>query len=161
MASKSASGLNKEQREHFLRDCGFVPVRSGKGSHELWEHPELKMLARTKTIEAPAHLLSNVAQKPWETTLCGNPGGGTWHRMRKHAEWCAEKVAGIKASSENDRRRCELARQFREAAGEVCAWKKSVRNWLKAGLAVEEAPKAPESYQVFSNLKKARLEKPC
>ena len=162
MAAKSRSGLTKEEREDFLRDRGFAPSRSGKGSHELWENPELKLLARSHNIAAPANLLANISQKPWETTLCSNPARGTWRSMVKHAQWCQQTVEQIKAASEHDRLRCKIASQFRKAVGEIRQWKKNLRHHLKAGLPLEKAPQVPMGHKEFEELKskKIQLSKP-
>lgn len=153
MASKSRSGLTKEEREKFLRSHGFMPVRSGKGSHQLWEHPELKLLARSHHISPPDNLMSKRSQQPWETTLCADPGGGTWHGMVKHAKWCQGTVEQIKASSEHEVQRCKIVRQFREAVESTCRWKKNVKKHLRAGLKAAEAPKAPIGHDELQSLK--------
>jgi hypothetical protein len=161
MAS-SKSGLTKEEREDFLRAHGYVPQRSGKGSHEIWEHPELKMLARSQKISPPINLLSNASQKPWETTLSGDPASGTWNVIRKLAEWCKETTEQIKNSSEHEKLRCKVAAQFRKAVGDRNQWKKDLRHHLKAGLDPEKAPVVPIAYKDFKELttKKNELSKP-
>ena len=156
MASNSKSGLNKEQREKILRDCGFFQARDGKGSHENWEHPELKALAKTRSIVPPANLLSNEAQKPWECTLPDNPAGGTWKTIAKYAEWCRETVEKIKNEADVEQRRRAVCSQFRATANSYCQWKKDVNSWLKAGLNVKEAPKPPVTY---AELKKLEMQK--
>ncbi len=103
MAKNSKSGLTKEEREDFLREHGYVPSRDGKGSHEIWEHPEIKLLARTNKIAPPLNLLPNVSQNPWEMTLSANPAGGTWHDIVKLAEWCQKTVEDIKGASAHGR----------------------------------------------------------
>lgn len=153
MASKSRSGLTKEQRKDFLTACGFTHDRSGPGSHETWRHKELRLLSRSRHIAPPANLLSNVAQKPWETTLCGDPGSGTWNSMVKHAEWCRDTVGEIKAASKYERQRCALAQQFRQAAKDTRQWKKDVKHWLKTGLDSTQMPKPPMEWKDFMALK--------
>ncbi len=152
---KNKCGLTKEQREKFLHDHGFQRARQGKGSHEEWEHPELKLLARSHGITPPANLLSNVGQNPWETTLSGDPASGTWRAIVKHAEWCRKTVEQIKAGSEHDRERCEIARQFREAVNGFRKRKKALRRSLKTGQPVE-TPKTSETYQEIQWLKAKR-----
>ncbi|MCE9508263.1 MAG: hypothetical protein K8R48_08155 [Alphaproteobacteria bacterium] len=162
MASKSRSGLTKEEREDFLRAHGFVPLRSGKGSHEMWEHPELKLLARANKISLPANLMSNPSQKPWETTLCADPAGGTWRAMVKHAEWCLSTAEQIKNASAHEQLRCKVASQFRQAVHDMRQWKKDLRHHFKADLSLEKAPPAPFKYEDFKELlaKKNQLSKP-
>jgi hypothetical protein len=162
MASKSRSGLTKEDRERFLREHEFAQLRSGKGSHEIWEHHELKLLARSHSISAPGNLLANPSQKPWETTLCGDPAGGTWRAMVKHAEWCQDTAGRIKNSSAREQLRCKVASQFRKAVSDVRQWKKDLRHHLKADLPLEKAPPVPIAYKDFKELlaKKNQLSKP-
>lgn len=143
MATNSRSGLTQEEREGFLRDHGFERVRSGKGSHEMWEHPELKLLARSHSITSPPNLLANTAQNPWECTLCANPAINTWRSMSKHIKWCHDTVQQMKAGSEHAKSRCELARQFRKAAKDMKEWKRGVILHLKTGLPASDIPKAP------------------
>lgn len=163
MAQKSKSGLSPHQREKFLSDCGFTYDRSGPGSHETWVHEDLKLLSQSRKIMPPANLLSNVAQKPWETTLCDDPGGGTWSSMIKHAEWCRDTVGEITAISKHEKRRCTVARQFRQASRDMRQWKKDIKNWMKAGLDPAQAPKAPMEWQDFAALKteKNKLSSPA
>lgn len=157
MSSNSKCGLSEGQRVRFLKDHGFVPLHHGKGSHESWEHPELKFLARSHKITPPANLLSNPAQRPWETTLCDNPASGTWNAMVKHAEWCQKTVADIKAGSEIDRRRCDVARQFREAAAADRQWRHEVKFALRTGA---DVPPAPMKYEDLLSLKAGKSHSP-
>lgn len=155
--SNSKCGLDEGQRKRFLKDHGFVFVRAGKGSHEEWEHAELKVLSRNHKIVPPANVVSVEHQStPWETTLCDNPANGTWKAMVRHAEWCQQTVEEIKAGSERERRRCAVVRQFREAVADTRGWRHEVKNWLKAGLPLAEAPKPPISTK---ELEKLRAEK--
>lgn len=156
MASKSASGLTKEEREKFLRESGFVPARSGKGSHEQWEHVKLKELSRSHKIEAPGNVLSNAAQKPWEQTLCGDPGRGTWRSIEKHARWCQEKVEEIQNKKENEHKRRGIKAEFNKACKDMRAWKKSIRHHFKAALSREKAPLPPMNHDDFSALKEKK-----
>jgi hypothetical protein len=158
MASNSKSGLTKEERRDFLCEHGFVPLHSGKGSHEIWTHPELKKLSRKHPIIPPANILSNTAQKPWETTLCGNPGEGTWNSMVKHAKWCQETVEQIKTKDLREQQRTETARQFRASVQQICQWRKDVKHWLKSGLKVSEAPKTPIQWHDFKAQKAKKSE---
>ena len=163
MASKSRSGLTKEEREDFLRAHGFVPLRSGKGSHEMWEHPELKLLARSHHLSPPVNLFTGIySQKPWETTLAANPGGGTWHNTMKVVEWCQDAAEQIKNSSAREQLRCKVASQFRKAVHDLRQWKKDLRHHLKADLPLEKAPPVPIAYKDFKELveKKNQLSKP-
>ena len=146
MATKSASGLTKEERESFLRAHGYEHLRTGKGSHQIWEHKELKEIARSVSLFPPAYLLSNPNQKPWETVLPGDPASGTWHKIEKMAEWCAQQIVELKSVAEKEMRFQARKQEFRKNREDICTWKKSVKNWLKAGLAVAEAPRAPASY---------------
>ncbi|MBI3441292.1 MAG: hypothetical protein HY052_05760 [Proteobacteria bacterium] len=162
MASNSRSGLTKEERARFLQDHGFSPLRSGKGSHELWENPELKLLAHSHHIMPPANLMSNSSQKPWEITLCDNPGGGTWHSIEKYAQWCQGTIEKIKTSSDHERRRCEIARQFRKAVHDMRQWRKDVKHHFSAELDIARVPPAPIKYEDLLVLKsrKNELSKP-
>ncbi len=90
--------------------------RTGKGSHEIWEHDDLKFLARTHKIEPPANLKSNTAQTPWVITVPGDPATGTWNSLVKYAKWCQSTVNDIKARSANDSRRAAFAGAFNGAA---------------------------------------------
>ena len=59
MSSKSACGLTVKEREDFLRHHGFEQVRSAKGSHDVWEHAEIKRLCQQgQKLEAPAYLIN-------------------------------------------------------------------------------------------------------
>ena len=149
----SKSGHTREKLAAFLSERGFVPLRSGKGSHETWEHPELKNLAQKQTITPPSNLLANQAQKPWEINMPGDPASGTWKTISKHAEWCKETVEGIKANVAHEQRYAEICSQFRNAVKETCAWRKAVKNWVKAGLEAAEAPQAPLRYEELQTLK--------
>lgn len=152
MASNSKSGFTKEEREDFLRQHGFVPLRQGKGDHEVWEHPELKALAQQQKIACPANLLSNPAQPAWQHTIPDNPATGTWHRAVKHAVWCeetAEKLSGAVAERDSHRK---LKEEFRKAQKEICAWKHETKHRLKAGL---DANPAPASYHRMNEPKPA------
>lgn len=162
MASKSSSGLSKEQREKFMRDHGFVLLRSGKGSHQQWEHPKLKGLAKTHKIKPPANLLSNIAQKPWEQTVCTDPGGRSWHTIEKHAEWCRKTAAEFAAKAERERQCSEIRGQFRDAIKEICKWRKTLKAHFKAGLKRESAPGPSIKWREFLALKekKNQLSKP-
>jgi hypothetical protein len=143
MASNSKAGLSKLQREDFLRDHGFTPLRSGKGSHEIWEHAALKELAKTHKIDCPSNLLHNPAQKPWEHPLPDNPASGTWHRISKHAQWCQQTVEALKGATQEAEARRRIVREFMEAKKEFCDWKRETRHRVKAGL---EAAEPPVSY---------------
>jgi hypothetical protein len=151
MAS-SKSGRTKEERENLLRECGFVPAHAGKGSHEQWEHPELKALMKSRTIAVPANLLSNPAQKPWEETLPGDPASGTWHRISKYARWCQTTVAEIQAEATVEKRRRDICRKFRAVSQDYCQWKKDVRHWIKAGLGIASAPGPTIKYEELKAL---------
>lgn len=152
MASKSRSGLTKEDRERLLREHGFEQMRSGKGSHEIWEHPELKLLSHSNKVALPINLASNPSQKPWETTLCADPAKGTWTAMVKHAEWCLNTVEQIKNASAHEQLRCKVFSQFRKAVQDMRQWKKDLRHHLKANLPLEKAPAVPIAYKDFKEL---------
>lgn len=147
------SKLSKLDREEFLREHGFEFFRQGKGDHTVWGHPELMELAKTHKIECPPNLLSNVAQAAWEHAIPDNPAGGTWHKIAKHAEWCAETVAKIKGASLAEERQRKIKQEFREARQEICDWKRDTKHRLRAGL---DTKPAPVSYHQINDLK-ARL----
>lgn len=153
MASNSKSGLSKLEREDFLHEHGFVLLRQGKGDHAVWEHPELKELAKKQKIICPGNLLSNPAQLAWEHTIPDNPAGGTWHRAVKHAEWCQETVEKAKGSSAEEERRRKIKQDFLDAKQEICDWKRDTKHRLRAGI---ETKPAPDSYRRIDELK-ARL----
>lgn len=153
MASNSKAGLSKLQREDFLRAHGFEPLRGGKGSHEIWEHAELKQLAKTHHIDCPANLLHNVAQKPWEHPVSDNPASGTWHRIVKHAQWCKETVEKLCGADKELEARRQIVREFREARQEFCDWKRENKHRAKAGL---DMTQPPVSYAEL-NARKARF----
>jgi predicted RNA binding protein YcfA (HicA-like mRNA interferase family) len=152
---KNKCGLTKEQREKYLRDHGFVRLRQGKGSHEEWEHPELKLLSRTHKIITPANLLSNIGQHPWETTLSGDPASGTWKAIAKHAEWCRKTAEEIKAKSDHDGQRCKLVSQHRKAVHDFKERKKTVKHKLKADQPID-SPGDSETWQEVQRLLKAK-----
>lgn len=153
MASKSKAGLSPLERKDFLISHGFrqVPDR-GHGSHAVWEHPELKELAKKQKIVCPGNLLSNVAQPAWEQTIPDNPASGTWHRIAKHAEWCQETVAAAKGASAEEEKRRKIKQDFLDAKQEICDWKRETKHRLKAGL---EANPAPASYHRMNEPKPA------
>jgi hypothetical protein len=141
MANNSRCGLTEEERKRFLRDCGFTFKSKGRGSHENWEHEDLKMIARSLSIFPPANLLSNPAQKPWEITLCGDPAPGTWHKVGKLAKWCAEQTQELKSVAQAENRQ-QTSQKFKENTEEVCR-KKFIQQCLRAGMSVQDIPKFP------------------
>ena len=132
--SGSKSRLSPKQRKEALQSYGFEPARDGRGSHATWEHPELKLLARTHKIEAPANLGSGHIHCPWEMTVAGDPADGTWNSMIKQAKWCQETVQSIKSGSDHDRQRCEVANQFRAAAARPPKAGKRKREFQNSGI---------------------------
>lgn len=137
--SKKKSGVSPQQRDEILRGHGFELARDAKGSHAIWEHPGLKMLERTRKIEAPA-LICAPGQAAWKITVPDNPAPATWKSIVKQAAWCQQTVAGIEENSVYDRQRLALARDFRKAAATYAGWKKDVHHRLRAGLAPQEPP---------------------
>ncbi|MBU6475688.1 MAG: hypothetical protein KGL10_07995 [Alphaproteobacteria bacterium] len=114
---KNKCGLNPKQREKILHDNGFERARTGKGSHELWEHDGLKLLAHTHRLEPPANLRSpGFAQSAWQITLPDDPASGTWNSLVKYAKWCKAKTDGITAASAHEHRRVAFAGAFNQAA---------------------------------------------
>ncbi len=162
MAS-SKSGMTKEDRERFLLDHGYTPLRGGKGSHEIWEHTELKMLARTHKVAPPGNVLPNASQIPWEITLPHDPARGTWGAIVKLSEWCITRTDEIKNASTREQLRCKVFKAFQRAVGDVRQWKKDLRHHLKAGLSAETAPVTPIAYEDFKALteQKKQLSKPA
>ncbi len=115
--SKNKCGLTPPQREKILRDHGFARARDAKGSHEMWEHTDLKLLAHTHRVDPPANLRSpGFAQAAWQVTLPDNPANGTWSNIVKYAKWCQKTVGDIKARSAHDRLRVAFAGAFNGAA---------------------------------------------
>lgn len=147
MASRDRSGLNGHQRERFLREHGFEKVRSAKGSHAVWEHAALKELSRTHKVSIPANILSGGAQCAYELILPEDPASGTWKKLEKQAEWCAETVKLVHQTAAHEQMRQAMLREFHAAVEEVCDWKKRVKHWVKSGLDPAKAPQAPESYR--------------
>lgn len=145
----SKSGLTRHGREAFLRNHGFVFLRHGKGDHDVWEHPELKALARSRHVDCPANLLPNTAQAPWEHTVPKDPAVGTWLRLVKHAEWCEETVAVARGAATEEARRRQTRQDFLDAKKEICDWKHETRHRLRAGL---DANPAPDSYHKIKAL---------
>lgn len=160
--SSSKSGLTKEERERYLLDHGYLPLRGGKGSHEIWENAELKMLARTHKISAPLNVLPNASQVPWEVTLPHDPARGTWGAIVKLTEWCVGCSEDIKNASAHQAMRCKIAGDFRKAVTDLRQWKKDLRHHLKAGLSLETAPETPIAFKDFKALgeQKKQLSKP-
>ena len=118
VVSKNKCGLTEKQRKKLLQDLGFKPVRWAKGSHMLWEHADLKLLANTHSIEQPPANLgsSSFTRNPWEIIVPDDPANGTWNNLVKLARWCDGAARQITAGSDHDRQRCEMAAQFNGAA---------------------------------------------
>jgi hypothetical protein len=153
MASKSSSGTTKEERETFLKEQGFTQLRSGKGSHVIWEHAAAKALAQTgKFPSAPENIASSNAQQPWVITLPADPARGTWRTISKTAEWCQNTAAGLGASASHTEQRSATVQQFHESREEFCTWKKEVKNKLKVGLDVS-GEKSPVKYSALQALR--------
>lgn len=145
------SGLNKEERERFLLDHGFLLDRNCGSSHSVWKHVELERLvqAKNKIDLAPANILANPSVQqtaPWVLSLSDDPASGYWARLEKHISWCAEQVEKIKSKEETERQARKISEEFRQNLADICQWKHAVKHWLKAGLDPAKAPKAPESY---------------
>lgn len=143
VANSSKSGLTKEERQDYLRAHGFDFARHGKGDHHIWINTELRELGRRNTVEAPANLLSNPGQQPWEIVLPDDPAKGTWHRISKLAEWADEKVAEINGREAGREAHRKIVEEFREAREEITQWKRETRHRLTAGL---DPNPAPDSY---------------
>lgn len=147
MASKSASGTSIVEREAFLKDHGFFLAHSGKGSHAIWENPELKALAKKQHIDMPANLKKD--GHPWEITLCSNPKSGTWRAVTKQAEWVHNYVEEAKGSSAYHKQCCKIMKEFRQAVSEVTEWKDRAKKHFKAGI---DIPAAPKSYHDIESI---------
>jgi len=162
MASNSKSGVNKNDRETFLKNHGFVKAAQGKGSHESWVNFEIKLLSRSSSINPPENLKSNSAQKPWETTLPDNPAGGTWKAIKKFAIWASDTVDKFKSESANEQIRLKTAKEFNEASRDIRAWRKAMKHRYKTGIEMDNAPETPISYKDFKSLenKKKELSQP-
>jgi hypothetical protein len=152
MATNKKSGWTEEERTRYLHDHGFVQVRQGKGSHTMWEHAELKELSKTHKIKAPENILATEGQKPWDLLMCDNPASGTWHSVQKQVEWCNKTIETIREKEQAQVRYHDLKAAWRLARREICTWKKDQKHWLKAGLALSEAPLAPESYHQYEKI---------
>lgn len=156
MAGNSKSGTSETERERFMRAHGYEELRDGKGSHGIWFNPRMRDLVRQHPeIEMPENLRSVREQNQWAISLPDNPGLGTWHRIQKQVEWCSDTLARHGEAEAAAERRAEIKREFRAAIREVTEWRKLVKHWVKAGLPLKDAPKAPESYHGMSALKGA------
>ena len=152
----SKSGTHPHQRERILADLGFQPLRNGKGSHVIWEHPVLKELAKTHKIEAPINLLQNPAQKPWEMPLPCDPAVGTWNKICKFAKWGNDKANELLGVGVEPDPRVETKRAFLEARHEICEWKRDVKHRLRAGLEPNAPPASyPNQFMVLEAQMKA------
>lgn len=75
--------------------------------------------------------------------------------MLRRAQWCHNMAEQIKDASDHDRRRYEVARQFHDAVKDRRQWMHDVKNALRSGAPL---PEAPVPYQQLLNLKAAKNE---
>ncbi len=157
MASNGRAGITPKERERFLHDHGFIQLRTGHGSHQVWEHPELKLLARSHDVTPPENIRGKgIAIQVWETTLCDDPGKGTWQTMVKHANWCQETVSNIHAESVYEAQRGKFLKEFRSAVEDVSQWKRAIKHRMKTGLEVDRESKPPVLYKDMQDMRKKK-----
>lgn len=137
MASKSRSGLSREQRESYLRENGFTPARNGKGSHEIWENGHMRNVATNNKLEIPETLKKGAV---WQVTLCGDPAFGTWQAIVKQVEWINQTIQNLGQQEEKQSLMRSIKVEFNKKAQQYQSWKKEVRQQLKAGVALSQAP---------------------
>lgn len=142
MASKSKAGLGREERESYLRQNGFSPVRNGKGSHEMWEHDAMRAYAQqNRKLAIPETMKAAI----WQVVLCSNPGFGTWQSVVKQVEWVNKTLSDAKQRQKNFDSARSIKAEFNKKANMYDMWKKAVRQELKAGIAIS-ASTPPVSY---------------
>ncbi len=137
MGSKSRAGNNHFDREQYLRQHGFQPLRNGKGSHALWEHEGMKELAHKAGFKMPDTLKSSTA---WQVVLPSDPAQGTWRAITNQVEavtQCLDAAANREKKFEEVQR---LREEFNIKAKQYLEWKKAVRHELKAGVSLSAAP---------------------
>lgn len=157
MSSKSRCGYTQKEREDFLKSLGFALDHTAKGSHSVWVHEGLRQFSASsgKIIDCPPNMLDNVQQKCWEISLSNDPAFGKWQALAKRAQWVSDLFQNLTSGSYNpaaEQRR--LREEFRDAFSGFTAWKKEVRNWLKAGLPLKDAPRQTVSYDMVERYKR-------
>ena len=150
MSSKSKCGLNKEQRQAFLRGHGYeLAPNRGKGSHEVWFNKALQRACLKKGLSMPQNLKSNPEQVSWSITLPADPALGTWERIEKQIRWGVNTVTGSKQQAEQSVIAAALSEQFHKTLTDIVSWKRAVKMWLKAGPDTGEYPVAPAAYHSY------------
>ena len=156
MSSHSRSNLSRHEREEFLRGRGYVPVRSGKGSHEIWNHSQLQSLARKYKVAIPDNIKSTPHQKAWEMVLCADPGPGTWIKIEKQCEWAQKTVRDLLQGEEKRSLSRQLKHEFKKALRDVHNWRREIGLACKAGLDRALMPEPPQAVQQVNDIR-ARL----
>ena len=155
MASKSKSGLSAFQREKFLRDYGFVFVRAGKGSHQVWENKSIEALAARVNLFVPESIRPpSAGLEPWQMVLNLDPAMGTWRAVKKYIGWCMATLAQEKIREELGIGGASIKHEFNRKAADYNQWKKNIKHAFKAKtrLPVDEMP---VSYVELLELKEA------
>jgi hypothetical protein len=143
MSSHSRSNLSPHQREEFLRAHGYEPVRSGKGSHEVWEHTALKEFGKRRSVKMPDNLKSTPHQRGWELILSCDPGPGLWHRLEKQCTWANETADRIQKMEDARTLSRRLKFEFNKAVRDVRGWQRCMKAAYKAGVSFDLLPSAP------------------
>lgn len=145
MASKSRSGTNPHQRVAFLREHGYEPLEngSGKGSHQVWVHPQMATLMRSQKITMPENLRSYNQQQACNVMLCSDPAAGTWKGIVAQAEWCVSTIDKLEAQARLQEERREKKREFHDALKEITTWKKRCRDMFRRPAMAPEKPDTP------------------
>lgn len=151
MGSKSRAGVDRFEREQFLRNNGFTLARSGKGSHALWENESMKALAQSAAYKPCDKLKTGTV---WQVTLCADPAPATWKSVVSHVE-AVKSMLKEAGQREVDRVAGKMLRaEFNVKSKKYDSWKKAVKQELKAGVQVS-AP--PVSYVEVKNLQQQRF----
>lgn len=147
MASKSRSGTNPHQRVAFLREHGYEPLENGagKGSHQVWVHPDMAALMRTHKISMPENLRAYNQQQPCNVMLCSNPAGGTWKGIVAQVEWCTRTLEKFGEEARILAERRQRREELRSAIKEVTEWKRSIRSMFTRPAMVSKQPETPRA----------------
>lgn len=137
MSAKSRAGNDRVEREQFLRHHGFNLLRSGKGSHAIYEHAEMKELAHRPGFKPPEHMKDTAL---WQVTLCADPAAGTWRKVVHQVEAVEDILHEQERKADKQAAIVALKTEFNQKVRLYYRWKKDVKHEWKAGVPLSDAP---------------------